>query len=149
MRFFLIVACVLVVAGPAAAQSEVPPCAPAPAGMVTVETTEGTLAGTLYCLGATEVSILRQGQRQVLPLASVRRIRKQADPLWDGALKGLAIPLTIWGVSCGFCGEATPFVWRSALGYALIGMAFDGLQTNRKTIYVSPHRRSVGVRIGF
>ena len=149
MRCVLIVACLLIAAGPAAAQSEVPPCAPASGGIVEVETNEGTLAGTLYCLGATDVSILRNGQRHVLPLAQVKRIRKQADPIWDGALKGVAIPLTIWGVSCGFCGEATPFVWRSALGYALIGAAFDGLQTNRKTIYVSPQRQSVNLRIGF
>jgi hypothetical protein len=149
MRCVLLVVCLLIVAGPAAAQSEVPPCAPTPGGMVEVETTEGTLAGTLFCLGATDVSILRDGQRQVLPLAQVKRIRKQADPIWDGALKGVAIPLTIWGVSCGFCGDAAPFAWRSALGYALIGAAFDGLQTNRKTIYVSPQRQSVGVRIGF
>jgi hypothetical protein len=149
MRCAVIVACLLIVARPAAAQSDVPPCAPTPAGMVEVETAEGTLAGTLYCLGATDVSILRDGQRQVLPLTRVTRIRKQADPVWDGALKGAVIPLTIWGVTCRFCGEATPWVWPAALGYGLIGLTFDALQTNRKTIYVSPQRRSVGLRIGF
>ena len=149
MRCVLLVAWMLIAAGPAAAQSEVPPCAPVSGGLVDVETTDGTLAGTLYCLGATDVSILREGRRQVVPLAQVKRIRRQADPVWDGAVKGAAIPLTIWAVSCGFCSEGTPFVLRSALAYGLIGAAFDGLQTNRKTIYVSPERRSVGVRIGF
>lgn len=134
---------------PAAAQSEPPRCAETSAGVVDVETAEGTLSGTLYCLGATDVSILRDGERTVLPLAKVRRIRKQADPVWDGFLKGAAVPLTVWGVTCTFCGEASPYAWRAALGYGLIGAAFDGLQTNRKTIYVSPGRRSVGVRIGF
>ena len=51
--------------------------------------------------------------------------------------------------SCGFCGEGAGLASRLAVAYALIGLTFDGLQTNRTTICVSPPRRSVGVRIGF
>ena len=150
MRCALLLVCGLALAAPALAQDSPDRCAPSPGGQVEVETTDlGTLAGSLFCLSGTEVSILRQGQQMVVPLAQVKRIRKPADPVWDGALKGAAVGVTMWGVSCGFCSEAAPFIWRATLGYAIIGAAWDGLQTNRKTIYVAPGRRSVAVRVGF
>lgn len=150
MRFLRLSLVMMAVAVPAAAQDGGDRCAQTPGGSVEVETTaQGTLVGTLYCLGASEVSILRQGQQMVVPLSQVTRIRKPADPVWDGAVKGAAVVLTMWGVTCKFCGEARPYMWRAALGWSLLGVTIDALQTNRKTIYVSNSKVSVGWRVGF
>src|SRR5688500_9810428 len=122
MRLLMIGLFAMVVAGPAAAQDSAGRCAPAPGGQVEVETAgQGTLVGTLHWLGETEVSILRQGERMAVPLSQVIRIRKPADPMWDGALKGAAVVLTIWGVSCGFCGAGESAPWRAVAGWAVIG----------------------------
>ena len=76
---------------------------------------------------------------------------KPADPVWDGAVKGAAVVLTMWGVSCGFCdaGEGNPYIWRAVGGYALLGATIDALQTHRKTIYIGKTAPSLNVRVSF
>lgn len=152
MREWLCAMVLLAVGGPAAAQTPASPsvrCAPVSAGQVVVETrAQGALAGTLYCLGATEVSILREGMQLNIPLLDVKRIRKPADPVWDGAVKGAAVVATLWGVTCGFC-DAGPYMWRAMAGYALMGMTIDALQTNRKTIYAPAGARTINWTLRF
>lgn len=146
MRVVLFALGALVLATPAQAQDLPRSCAAsAMAGRVDVETTnEGTIRGTMFCLSADEVTILRDGELIRARLSNVRRIAKPADPVWDGAAKGAAVVLTLWGVTCGFC-DADATVWRAMAGYALLGASLDALQTNTKTIY-SGGGRSAALR---
>ena len=80
-----------------------------------------------------------------MPLDAVRRIRTPADPVWDGAAKGAAIPLIVWAVLCRDC-RAEPFL-KASLTYGVIGLTTDAIDTNRKTLYRrSRHSMSVGWR---
>lgn len=120
------------------------------AGRVDVETTTGTLRGTLFCLSVDEVMLLQEGTLVRTPLSAVKRIRTPADPVWDGALKGASIVLAIWGISCGFCGDDPGPVLRFVGGYALVGATLDALQSNSKTIYSGGGRSAaLGWRVTF
>lgn len=152
MRAATMVMALLVLASPAAAQTAGARCASnAAPTTVDVDTVDGTIRGTLYCLSPDEVSILRDGMIVTTPLSKVKRVVKPADPVWDGAVKGAAVVLTIWGVSCGFCdaGAGTPYIWRAVGGYALLGATIDALQTNRKPIYIGRAAPSLNWRISF
>jgi hypothetical protein len=152
MRAATLVMALLVLASPATAQTAASRCASnAPATTVDVDTFDGTIRGTLYCLSPDEVSILRNGMIVTTPLSQVKRVVKPADPVWDGAVKGAAVVLTIWGVSCGFCdaGPGNLYIWRAVGGYALLGATIDALQTHRKTIYIGWTTPALKVRVGF
>ena len=126
---------VLLVAAPASAQVAPQFCSQSVvAGRVDVETTTGTLRGTLFCLSADEVMLLQENTLVRAPLSTVKRIATPADPVWDGALKGASVVLAIWGISCGFCGNHPSPMLRIVGGYALVGATLDALQTNSKTI---------------
>ncbi len=135
MRVMFVILSLLVLATPASAQSTPGSCAPVGSGRVDVVTSSGTLRGTLFCLDADDVTLLRDGELVRTPLTSVRRIVKPADPIWDGAVKGAAGVLTIWGIACGFCGAGDIYPWRAVAGYAVLGATIDALQTNTRTIY--------------
>lgn len=139
------------VVAPAYAQRVAVDCTPAAAiGRVNVETTsDGTIRGTLLCLSSDEVTVLRNGEVIKAPLAAVRRIARPADPVWDGAVKGAAVVMTMWGIACGFCSDGAGIMARSAAGYALLGMSIDAMQTNRRTIYVGGTTPSLKVRLSF
>ena len=151
MRCGALVPGLLLLASPAWAQKVDVACPSAAAmGRVNVEVAgEPTITGTLFCLTADEVALLKDGEVVRTPLARVKRIHKPSDPTWDGFVKGAAIPLTLWGVICGFCGEAAPGMWRAAIGYGVIGSVFDALQSNSKTIYVGKQATGVQVRFSF
>ena len=142
---------VLLLAAPAFAQVAPHPCSRILVeGRVDVETTTGTLRGTLFCLSIDEVMLLQEGTLVRTPLSAVKRIATPADPVWDGALKGASVVLAIWGISCGFCGDHPGPMLRIVGGYALAGAAFDALQTNSKTIYSGGGRSAaLGWRVTF
>lgn len=142
MQRLLLLVFLLGVVTPVAAQTTGPRCAETPSGRVNVETTtQGTVTGTLFCLSATEVSLLREGQQIAIPLTEVRRIQKPADPVWDGALKGASVVVMMWAVACGFCGDAAEGMLRAGAGWAAVGGIIDALQTNRTTIYAAGRAR--------
>jgi hypothetical protein len=147
----LLLLSVMAVSVPARAQGIAADCPPIAKGeRVDVETvSDGTIRGTLFCLSPDTVTVLRDGNAVTTPLSQVRRVVKPADPVWDGAVKGAAIVLTMWGVSCGFCDPDNRYMWRAVAGYALLGATFDGLQTHRKTIYVGKTAPSLNVRVRF
>ena len=152
MRTATLMMALLLVASPAAAQTAGPRCAAnAPATTVDVDTVDGTIRGTLYCLSPSEVSILRDGMIVTTPLSRVKRVAKPADPVWDGAVKGAAVVLAMWGVSCGFCdaGPGNPYIWRAVGGYALLGATIDALQPHRKTIYIGRGAPSLNWQVSF
>ena len=151
MRYAVLLVFILALSAPASAQKIEVACTSAPAvGRVDVAIVDGeTIRGTLFCLTADDVSLLRDGQVVTTPLSKVKRISRPADPAWDGAAKGGGIVLTMWGVICGFCGADSSGPWRAVAAYAAIGGIVDALQTNRKTFYVGPRASVMKLRVSF
>lgn len=129
----LVILCVAVTS--VAQAQDAPDCHPvSPTDRVVVTMTDGqTIRGTLLCLTDRDVLLTRDGEIERTPLGSIRQIATPADPVWDGVLKGAAIPLVIWAIWCRECDAG--FMLRPTLSYALLGLTFDALQTNRRTLY--------------
>ena len=150
-------ALVLVSGGSASAQQPAPAaeseaarqCHPVlPTGEALVATADGeTMRGTLICLSPSHTWLARDGAVSKIPLPLVRRILTPADPFWDGAAKGAVIPLIFWAVLCHSSCSTEPML-RASLGYGLIGLASDALDTNRETLYRG-RARSVSVGWSF
>lgn len=120
-----------------------------PVHRVVVDTSAGhALRGTLMCLSERGAWLLQDGRLSRIPLDDVRRVRTTADPVWDGAAKGAVIPVIFWAVLCHDCsGEP---ILKAALVYGLIGLSFDAIDTNRRTLYESRGRSvSVGWTFSF
>jgi len=82
MRAALCSLVVLFLAAPAFAQVAPHPCSRILVeGRVDVETTTGTLRGTLFCLSIDEVMLLQEGTLVRTPLSAVKRIATPADPV--------------------------------------------------------------------
>lgn len=146
----LVIFFVVATATAARAQTRDEPCHPvSPTSRVVVRMHDGaSISGTLLCLTRDDFVLAQNGSTATLPLAAVRRIDTRADPVWDGALKGAAIPLIAMAVFCmGECelGAAV----RAAAGYGLIGLTIDALQSHRRTIYVGRPAPSIRWRISF
>jgi hypothetical protein len=103
--------------------------------------------GTFLCLSGDQVVLARDGRVTATDLASVRRIETPADPIWDGAVKGAAIPLIAWLVFSD--GSQPEWMLRSVAAYASIGTVIDALNRNKTTIYDRGPRAAVGWRIRF
>ena len=145
------VAAVLLAASDAVAQAPAPACHPfSPTERVILTMTDGgRIQGTLLCLSDEAARLLRDGQAVDTPLSRITRIRTQADPAWDGALKAAAIPLVMWAIF-SHDAESLPWTLKSAAGWAAIGGTWDALQTNKKTIYSGgPRAMSMAWRVGF
>jgi hypothetical protein len=95
----------------------------------------GTVRGKLLCLTTDEALLVQDGHTAATPLAAVKRIETRADPVWDGAVKGGVIPLALWAAFCHACSDTGPLL-RAVAAYAAIGLTWDSLQRNTKTIYV-------------
>lgn len=160
MRTTVMLALCVLVSGQVSAQqaAATPPTNPAsagdclsvsPTGPVVVELSAGpSLRGTLMCLSEDGAWVLQDGRMAKVPLDGVRRIRTTADPVWDGFAKGAVVPLIFWAVLCREC-PAEPML-RSALTYGLIGLTFDALDDNRRTLYQGSGRSfSVGWTFSF
>lgn len=136
IRLFAIAVAAVLTASSAAAQAAPAPCHPvSPTDRVTVTTVSGeSIRGTLLCLTDDAVRLVRDGQTTETLLSEIRRIETRADPTWDGAVKGAAIPLVMWAI---FSHDSESLSWtlRSAAAWAVIGSTWDALQTNKKTIY--------------
>lgn len=120
-----------------------------PTDQVLVSTAAGdTVRGTLMCLSEARVWILRDGRMSRIDLDRVRRIRTLADPVWDGALKGVIPPLLIWALLCrGDC-PVEPFL-RMSLTFGAIGLVGDAIDTNRRTLYRATPSFRVGWNVKF
>lgn len=92
--------------------------------------------GTLLCLTDAAAAVLaRDGNISETPLSRITRIQTQPDAIWDGAVKGASIPLIFWAILCHGCHAPAGPMLRIAATYGLIGLTWDALQTNQKTIY--------------
>jgi hypothetical protein len=143
MRFIIGTAVLITICSSAAADAQEKSCHPvSPTDRVMVTMSDGArLVGTLLCLGDEAAAVLaRDGQIATTPLSRIQTIRTQPDPVWDGALKGAIVPLIFWAVFCHDCdGAAGPFL-KAAGTYGLMGLTWDALQTNQKTIYAGSGR---------
>lgn len=147
----LLAACILAIATPALAQSTpLPPadgpreCYPnAQIDKVVVRFNDGsTVSGALLCLGPAVFTVARTLDVGTYSLAGVREVRKAADPVWDGALKGAAVALIPLVMSHG----RIPANWFFTIAgtYGLFGLTLDAIDTHRDVVY----RPSAGKRIG-
>ena len=134
-------------AAPASAQQA--PCHPiSPTDRVVVTTTDGArIRGTVVCLTDHNLMLLRDGATRETPLSEIRRIDTRADPVWDGAVKGAAVPLVLWAV---FCHDCDAELWlKNVVAYGLIGATWDAVQRNHRTIYTGRPVASVAWKIKF
>lgn len=149
MRIALMVLVLAAISAGAGAQ-EASACHPvSPTEQVIVTHTSGkTIRGTVLCLTDSDLLLAAEGRVQQTPLDAIQKVVTRADPVWDGAMKGAAIPLVIWAVWCRECDAG--FMLRPTVSYALIGLTFDALQTNRKILYQRDARSaSVAWRVRF
>jgi hypothetical protein len=153
MRFIIGTAVLITICSAATVDAQEKSCHPvSPTDRVVVTMTEGTkVVGTLLCLNDEAAAVLaRDGQIATTPLSRIRTIRTRPDPVWDGALKGAVVPLIFWVVFCHGCEGATGPVLKAAGTYGLMGLTWDALQTNQKTIYAGSGRSaSIAWRVRF
>ena len=144
-----VLAFLVLAARPALAQDRASDCAAsAPVGRVTVTTTSGTsIQGTLLCLSAEQALLVSDGRPIATPMSQVRRIETRSDPVWDGAIKGAAIPLIFWAVFCHDC-NGGPLL-RAVAAYSLSGLVLDSLDRNSRTIYAGRPNAAVSWRVRF
>ena len=151
MRTFLIFS-ILAFASPAWAQSVASappsPCVPSSHVDKVVVTLEDRAIrrGSLLCLGADDLMLTGNAGVNRFRLDEVWKVRKAADPIWDGALKGAAFGLVPLIFGC-----PAECVLRSTAAYGLLGLALDAVDTNTDTLYSSANRQraSAAVRVRF
>jgi len=148
MRALFLAVAVVAYAVPASAQ-QIGGCHPTPSNeRVEITTSQGRLDGLLLCISEDELVVAANGRLEHLALRDVRRVVTPADPVWDGALTGAAIPAIIWAVFCRECDAGV--MGRQVLAYSLIGLTVDTLQSNRRTIYTGSGRSaSIAWRVRF
>ena len=150
MKKLLAVIALLLVSSAASAQAtpEPPPCWPSShIDKVTVEMVDGTVRrGSLLCFGTSDLTLVEKSAVGRFSLAEVRQVRKVADPVWDGALKGASVGLVMLIFGC-----PAECALRTAAGYGLIGLIVDAIDTNRDTVYrpATGPRASLGFRVRF
>lgn len=96
----------IVNAPPASAQNSTRDCTSvAISSQVVVTLRDGsTRRGLLLCMGERETRLALDGRVDGYPLVEIRRVVRPRDSVWDGFLKGAAIPLIAW---LAFCPGAT------------------------------------------
>jgi hypothetical protein len=120
-----------------------------PTDRVEVTTTDNAkVRGTVLCLTDQSLLLLRDGATSETPLAAIKKIETRSDPIWDGAVKGAAIPLVIWAIFCHKDCDAE-MMFKSAATYGLIGATWDAVQRNTRTIYAGRPAASVAWRLRF
>lgn len=145
MRTFLILS-LLAIVSPAWAQStpdEPPsPCVPSShIDKVVVTMADRTIRkGSLLCIGVDELMLAGEAGVNRFHLDEVWKVRKAADPIWDGALKGAAFGLLPLIFGC-----PAQCILRTTAGYGLLGLAIDAIDTNRDSLYSSAHTQQASV----
>jgi hypothetical protein len=135
---------------PHPAARTVPSCESAgTVGKVVVRKNDGTeRRGTLVCLSLDEVVLASPGASWVEPMSGVRQIIKPADPIWDGAIKGLALGAFI-ALACGSECAADEML-RATFIYTTIGAVIDASDSHREVLYgTARHRLGLAGRIRF
>jgi hypothetical protein len=87
-------------------------------------------------LNGQELVLLRDGQTQRMPLTDVVKIRRPADPTWDGAAIGAGIAFAMFATWAD-----AGLVLRQAAIFAMIGGTADALHSDARTLWVAPTTR--------
>jgi hypothetical protein len=134
---------------PAPAHAQQAPCHPiSPTDRVEVTMTDrARIRGTVICLTDQSLLLLRDGATSETPLSAIRKIETRSDPVWDGAVKGAAIPLVMWAIFCHECDAEV--MLKSVATYGLIGATWDAVQRNTRTIYAGRPTASIAWRLKF
>jgi len=114
---------------------------------VVVDLADGTTRhGSLLCFGRDDLTVIERGSVGRFRLEDVRRVRKAADRVWDGALKGAAVGLVLAVFGC-----PAECVLRASAAYGLLGLAVDAIDTNMDTVYrpAAGSRPALGFRVRF
>ena len=150
----IIFAAVVLISGSAygqAAPAATPPCFPSShIDKVVVEMADGTTKrGSLLCLGAESITLAEPRAISSFQLDEIRRIRKAADPVWDGAAKGASIGVVMLVLCGGHCSSEA--VLRTTLAYGAFGLLLDSIDTNTDAIYRpgAGKRVAAGFRVRF
>ena len=108
------------------------------------------ITGHLVDLSPAGATLLVDGVRRDVPIASVLRVQTRGDSLWNGALIGAAVgALTFAFVAAEYGDEAVAGGLIGTAVWASIGASVDALLPGRTTIYrKSPgdSQRSAGLR---
>lgn len=119
-----------------------------PTDRVEVTTTDNAkVRGTVICLTDQSLLLLRDGATSETPLSAIKKIETRSDPVWDGAVKGAAIPLVMWAVFCHDCDA--DIMLKSMVAYGMIGATWDAVQRNTRTIYAGRPTASIAWRLKF
>ena len=147
--YVVVSALVLFVLSAVPARAQQPPCHPvSPTDRVVVTTAdESQVRGTVLCITDHSLLLLRDGATSETPLSEIRRIETRSDPVWDGAVKGAAIPIVMWAIFCRSCDSE--YMFKTVATYTLIGATWDALQRNTRTIYTGRPSPSIGWRVRF
>ena len=105
-----------------------------------------TTRGSLLCFGTEDLTVVNKNAVHRIRLDDIIEVRKAADPVWDGALKGASIGLVMLVFGC-----PAECVLRTAGAYALLGTLLDAIDTNADSVYrpAGGKRASVGFRVRF
>ena len=108
---------------------------------VTVRTADraDVIKGRLIALGPDGVRLLVKKQETTIPLDRVVEVRKEADRVVDGALKGAAIGALVCILGCAQ-GADSPSQWPlmvagGMVGYGGIGALIDWANPNREVLF--------------
>jgi hypothetical protein len=145
MRTMLVIGA-LMISSTAAAQTAAPapgPCWPSNhIDKVVVHLADGSSTrGSLLCFGIEDLTVVDKDAVHRFRLEDVREVRKAADPIWDGALKGASIGLLVLVFGC-----PAECVARTAGAYALLGTLLDAIDTNADSIYRPARTKHASLR---
>jgi hypothetical protein len=94
------------------------------------------ITGHLLDLGPAGATLLVDGVRREVPIASVLRVQTRGDSLWNGALVGAAVgAVTFALVAAEYGDEAVVGGLVGTALWASIGASVDALIPGRTTIY--------------
>jgi hypothetical protein len=106
-------------------------------GVVAVDLAGGaTSRGILHCINKDELVLLRNGTLQHTPLTDVVKIRRPADPIWEGAAIGAGIAFAMFATWAD-----AGFLLRQAVVFGAIGATVDALHSDARTLWVAPKTR--------
>jgi hypothetical protein len=134
MRTLLVIGALMVSSAASAQTAAAPPgpCWPSShIDKVVVHLADGsTSRGSLLCFGIEDLTVVEKSAVHRFRLEDVREVRKAADPVWDGALKGASVGLVMLVFGC-----PAECVLRMSAGYALLGTLLDAIDTNADSVY--------------
>jgi hypothetical protein len=105
------------------------------------------IQGFLLRLTARDLTMLVNGQEETIPLASVRRIDRRGDSIWNGFAIGAAVGVFTWIKIYREWIPPDGITWVVGLP-ALIGAGIDALWVGETTVYRASSSSRAAARAG-